>query len=145
MRDISYRSSACRTPAAILSSPHSHTVWNHAKVVQEHIFRHKISFFQVQILENVESPVNSMSIGLLFGVSLLHLIPDANEDMENALERAEADTNYPVAMLLVAVGFFIVTLVEIVVSNCSSKVSTRDTDGPSLFWYSDSHARTWSR
>ena len=96
-------------------------------------FQHKISFFQVQVLENVESPVNSMSIGLLFGVSLLHLIPDANEDMENALERAEADTNYPVAMLLVAVGFFIVTLVEIVVSNCSSKVSTRDADGPSLF------------
>ena len=33
------------------------------------------------------SPVSSISTGLLFGVSLLHLIPDCTTDMQNALER----------------------------------------------------------
>ena len=88
------------------------------------------------------SPVSSISTGLLFGVSLLHLIPDCTTDMQNALERNGVQFNlfsrslnacvhdkwtpisanvknvYPVTMLLISTGFFIVTLVEILVSRC---------------------------
>ena len=92
------------------------------------------------------SPVSSISTGLLFGVSLLHLIPDCTTDMQNALERigcilfpyiarrsslrpffarilepwksANVRNVYPVTMLLISTGFFIVTLVEILVSRC---------------------------
>ena len=67
------------------------------------------------------SPLNSVSTGLLLGVLLLHLIPDANGDTAEALEDFGATTNYPVSMLLVGVGFFIVTLVELLVERCNEK------------------------
>ena len=67
---------------------------------------------------SVPSPVSSISTGLLFGVSLLHLIPDCTGDMEDAFESANVKSDYPVAMMLIAVGFFIVTLVEIAVTQC---------------------------
>ena len=67
------------------------------------------------------SPINSVSTGLLLGVLLLHLIPDANGDTAEALEDFGATTNYPVSMLLVGVGFFIVTLVELLVERCNEK------------------------
>ncbi|CBY19542.1 unnamed protein product [Oikopleura dioica] len=61
-------------------------------------------------------PVNSMSIGLLFGVLLLHLIPDAFEDTNAALEALHLSTVYPLSSLLIGTGFFLVTLVEVMVS-----------------------------
>ena len=76
--------------------------------------------------------VSSISTGLLFGVSLLHLIPDATDDMSDALKGMGkynlqsfetnkfkgSDTKYPLAMFLVAIGFFIVAIVEIAVNQC---------------------------
>ena len=38
--------------------------------------------------------------------------------MEDAFESANVKSDYPVAMMLIAVGFFIVTLVEIAVTQC---------------------------
>ena len=49
---------------------------------------------------------------------MLHLIPDCTGDMEDAFESANVKSDYPVAMMLIAVGFFIVTLVEIAVTQC---------------------------
>ena len=65
-------------------------------------------------------------------MSLLHLIPDATDDMSDALKGMGkynlqsfetnkfkgSDTKYPLAMFLVAVGFFIVAIVEIAVNQC---------------------------
>lgn len=62
-------------------------------------------------------PVNSMSIGLLFGVLLLHLIPDAFEDTNAALESLNLSTVYPLSSLLIGTGFFLVTLVEVMVTS----------------------------
>ena len=49
---------------------------------------------------------------------MLHLIPDCTGDMEDAFESANVKSDYPVSVMLIAVGFFIVTLVEIFVIKC---------------------------
>ena len=59
------------------------------------------STFRKSLISSVESgsmpgwfsPVSSISTGLLFGVSLLHLIPDCTTDMQNALERNGSEPN----------------------------------------------------
>ena len=69
-------------------------------LLRESIYRHRINSldfeaFRSQSTLSVKSgsmpgwfsPVSSISTGLLFGVSLLHLIPDCTTDMQNALER----------------------------------------------------------
>ena len=45
--------------------------------------------------------------------------------MDDAFESANVKSDYPVAMMLIAVGFFIVTLVEIAVNKCH-KSNTND-------------------
>ena len=47
------------------------------------------------------SPVSSISTGLLFGVSLLHLIPDCTTDMQNALERIGYRLTYSLLLVVI--------------------------------------------
>ena len=115
------------------------------------------------------SPVSSISTGLLFGVSLLHLIPDCTTDMQNALERngfqlklisrrlnacvhenwipisANVKNVYPVTMLLISTGFFIVTLVEILVSRCrkNKEVLTERLKASSMHHQPEAQCQTW--
>ena len=83
------------------------------------------------------SPINSVSAGLLLGVLLLHLVPDATGDTENAFIELGIKTSYPVAMLLVGAGFFIVTIVEAIVSNFTTQgITILLSLGTNLYGYS---------
>ena len=79
-----------------------HSLW--LKIDQSNYEEQNFDFqpFRIRSISSVESgsmpgwfsPVSSISTGLLFGVSLLHLIPDCTTDMQNALERNGFNSNY---------------------------------------------------
>ena len=78
-----------------------------------------------------------MSTGLLLGVLLLHLIPDAAADMKTGLngirkltsrvkfwtKKTQSDfaTNYPWSYFLIGIGFFIIAIVELIVNRHQSR------------------------
>ena len=78
-----------------------------------------------------------MSTGLLLGVLLLHLIPDAANDMKTGLNgirkltsmssfelkkpKSDFVTNYPWSYFLIGVGFFIIAIVELIVNRHQSR------------------------
>ena len=79
-----------------------------------------------------------MSTGLLLGVLLLHLIPDAANDMKTGLNgirkltlmssfelkkkfKSGFVTNYPWSYFLIGIGFFIIAIVELIVNRHQSR------------------------
>ncbi|KAH3898545.1 hypothetical protein DPMN_022780 [Dreissena polymorpha] len=63
-------------------------------------------------LKRTVSLMNCFSGGVFFGVSLLNLLPEAREAMENALEHYNYHTEYPLTELLLCVGLFLILAIE---------------------------------
>ena len=46
------------------------------------------------------------------GTSLLHLLPEVMEDVEEGLKQNDIDIDYPIATLTVGLGFLLIVFVE---------------------------------
>lgn len=66
------------------------------------------------------SLLNCFSGGVFFATSVLHLLPEAREKMEEALELWEIQTEYPLTELLTGIGFLLILSFENISHVCFS-------------------------
>lgn len=50
--------------------------------------------------------------GVLFATCLLHMMPEVHESVEEFLNAAESDTNYPLSQLIICLGFLLIYFIE---------------------------------
>ena len=66
-------------------------------------------------LEFILSLLNCFAGGVFLGTTLLHLIPDVREDVQDLLTEWNITTNFAVAEFIISIGFFIILLIETLV------------------------------
>ncbi|WAR14773.1 S39A3-like protein [Mya arenaria] len=63
-------------------------------------------------LKRAISLLNCFSGGVFFATSILDLLPEARESMEEAIKHYDFHTHYPLSELLLCIGFFLILTVE---------------------------------
>jgi zinc transporter 1/2/3 len=67
------------------------------------------------------SLLNCFAGGVFFATSMLNLLPEAQEQVDRAMELIGMHTSYPVTEFLLAVGFFLVLIIEHTVGVCQGR------------------------
>ncbi|KAK0053019.1 zinc transporter ZIP1 [Biomphalaria pfeifferi] len=66
----------------------------------------------IQIRSTIVSYLTCFAGGVFFGACVLHLLAEGRGEMEDYFQKLKVDIKFPVFEVLVAAGFFIITLLE---------------------------------
>lgn len=72
--------------------------------------------------------LNSLAGGVFLGVSLLGLLPEALEQTEQYLNRANIDTDYPISQIIMACGLMMILYLEHAIGMAFTKYRTKPTE-----------------
>ncbi|XP_045212241.2 zinc transporter ZIP1-like [Mercenaria mercenaria] len=81
-----------------------------------------------EMLNNVLSILNCFSGGVFFSTSILALLPEAREQVEEAGLKLIDNNNYPTAELFLGFGFLIILIIENVTISCHRNRSKTDSN-----------------
>ncbi|XP_070562676.1 zinc transporter ZIP1-like [Ptychodera flava] len=86
------------------------------------------------VLEQLFSFLNFFAGGVILAMSMLHMLPEVNQELQHASEYIKLDPGFPIAEFLVCVGIFLMLLLEQFLSfsaeRCAGAEDTDDTDVP---------------
>jgi len=63
------------------------------------------------------SILNCFAAGIFLGTCLLHLFPDVNDNINQAMKNVDPDNTFPFAEFTIAMGFFVLLTIEQILSD----------------------------
>ncbi|XP_021968701.1 zinc transporter ZIP1 isoform X2 [Folsomia candida] len=76
-----------------------------------------VDIFHLDRYASIVSILNCYAAGIFLGTCLLHLFPDVQDNVNQAMQQIDPDNKFPFANFTIAIGFFMLLTIEQIISD----------------------------